>query len=53
MPVLMPIEEDLPLWFGNENFHASHISNLLRKNFEYYSQFGWKEDINLPYVWIK
>ena len=52
MPILMTIEENLPLWFGNEKFHASHRSNLLRKNFEYYSQFGWKEHINLPYVWI-
>ena len=52
MPILMTIEEDLPSWFGNENFHASHRSNLLRKNFEYYSQFSWKEDINLPYIWI-
>lgn len=41
----------LPSWFGDENFHASHRSNLLRKNFEYYSQFGWNETPELEYVW--
>ena len=40
-----------PKWFGNENFHASHRSNLLRKDKDYYSQFKWKEDSDLPYVW--
>jgi hypothetical protein len=41
----------LPSWFGDENFHASHRSNLLRKNFEYYSQFGWNETPELEYIW--
>jgi hypothetical protein len=40
-----------PNWLGNSDFHASHRSNLLRKNPEYYSQFGWKEPDNLPYIW--
>ena len=40
-----------PSWFGNEAFHASHRSNLLRKDFAHYSQFGWRESSNLPYVW--
>jgi len=40
-----------PNWFFNEKFHASHRSNLLRKNKEYYSQFNWKEPDNLPYYW--
>lgn len=26
-------------------------SNLLRKDYEYYKQFGWTEPINLPYIW--
>lgn len=43
----------IPSWLGKDNFHASHRSNLLRKNKKYYSQFGWKEPDNLPYVWIK
>lgn len=41
----------LPLWFGDEAFHASHRSNLLRKATEHYSQFGWTEPDSLPYVW--
>lgn len=42
-----------PEWLGNENFHAAHRSNLLRKNEEYYSQFGWTESTDLEYVWPK
>ena len=41
-----------PFWLGNKKFHASHRSNLLRKDKKYYSQFGWKEKDNLPYVWV-
>lgn len=40
-----------PSWLGDDDFHASHRSNLLRKNLEWYSQFGWSEPDNLPYVW--
>lgn len=40
-----------PPWLGDESFHASHRSNLLRKNREYYGRFGWTEPDNLPYVW--
>jgi len=42
---------ELPLWVGNEEFHASHRSNLLRKDYEYYTQFGWTETEDMPYVW--
>ena len=42
-----------PNWLGNEEFHASHRSNLLRKDKEYYSKFGWTEPDNLPYIWLK
>lgn len=41
----------LPTWFGNPDFHASHRSNLLRKNKEYYSKYNWSEPDNLPYIW--
>lgn len=41
----------LPPWLGNEDLHASHRSNLLRKDPKWYGQFGWKEPDNLPYVW--
>ncbi len=40
-----------PPWIGNKAFHASHRSNLLRKNPEHYGQFGWSESQDLPYVW--
>lgn len=42
---------DKPNWFGDGAFHASHRSNLLRKDPKHYSQFGWKEPHDLPYVW--
>lgn len=41
----------MPPWLGNEDFHASHRSNLLRKDLEYYSQFNWSEPDDLPYIW--
>ena len=41
----------LPPWFGMKNFHASHRSNLLRKDAVYYSKFGWTEEPDLPYCW--
>lgn len=40
----------MPSWFGNYDFHRSHRSNLLRKNFEYYSQF-FSDPVDLEYVW--
>jgi len=40
-----------PLWLGNEEFHKSHRSNLLRKNPVWYGQFGWTESNDLPYYW--
>lgn len=40
-----------PPWFGDERFHASHRANLLRKDSEYYSKYGWKESPDLPYFW--
>lgn len=44
-------EKSKPIWLGNEGFHASHRSNLLRKKSEWYSKFNWIEHPNLPYVW--
>ena len=40
-----------PGWFGNERFHDSHKSNLLRKNPEFYGKYGWKVKDDLPYFW--
>jgi hypothetical protein len=44
-PVVMPV------WLGDEKFHASHRSNLLRKDPEHYSQFRWTESPDLEYIW--
>lgn len=43
--------ELLPPWLGDEAFHSSHRSNLLRKNPTWYSQWGWTEPHDLPYIW--
>mgnify|MGYP003636941713 FL=1 len=40
----------LPNWWGGE-IHATHRSNLLRKDAAYYRQFGWCETDDLPYFW--
>jgi hypothetical protein len=41
----------LPPWLGDDALHASHRSNLLRKDPEWYGRFGWNEPPDLPYVW--
>lgn len=38
-------------WLGDEAFHASHRSNLLRKFPEHYRQFWPDEPMDLPYIW--
>lgn len=40
-----------PFWLNNESFHSSHRAALLFKNHPHYSQFGWKEEPKLNYVW--
>jgi hypothetical protein len=42
---------EFPKWLGYYPFHASHRSNLLRKNHDYYSKFGWTEPDTLDYIW--
>lgn len=44
---------DPPWWVGYETFHNSHKSNLLRKDYDHYSQFGWLVPTDLPYYWPK
>ena len=41
-----------PFWFGNEEFHRAHRSNLLRKDPEYYGEW-FEPDLpnDLEYVW--
>lgn len=40
-----------PPWLGDDAFHASHRSNLLRKDPIHYGRFDWVEPPDLPYVW--
>ncbi len=40
-----------PHWLGNEKFHSSHRSNLLNKDYSFYSKYKWVEPDNLPYYW--
>jgi hypothetical protein len=40
----------LPPWFGSKELHRSHRSNLLRKDYEYYSQY-FDEPTDLEYHW--
>lgn len=42
---------EFPPWLGKPEFHASHRSNLLRKDPLWYGQFGWTETPDLAYVW--
>jgi len=42
---------EFPGWLGDEAFHASHRSNLLRKDPEFYGRYGWNEPPDLPYIW--
>ena len=47
----LKISGPMPPWLGDFKLHQSHRSNLVRKDFAHYGQFGWPEDGNLPYVW--
>lgn len=47
----LPSETLIPSWLGDKEFHDSHKSNLLRKDFEFYSQYNWNIPSNLEYVW--
>lgn len=51
MEIFTDTDGNDPPWLGNEKFHASHRSNLLRKEYLFYSKFRWKEPDNLPYYW--
>lgn len=39
-----------PVWLGDEKLHSSHRSNLLRKDFEFYSEY-FDDPIDLEYFW--
>ena len=42
-----------PAWIGDQAVHDSHKSALMRKNPEWYGQFGWAVPHDLEYVWPK
>lgn len=46
-----PGTTDLPPWWGDDEVHASHRSNLLRKLPEHYRRFWSDEPDNLFYRW--
>jgi hypothetical protein len=56
LPKILEIAKDFPEkrwpdWLGDPDFHASHRSNLLRKQPDFYGRYGWKESDDLPYLW--
>jgi hypothetical protein len=42
-----------PPWLGDQRVHSSHRAALLHKDYEHYSQFGWREEPKLNYYWPK
>ncbi|EHY87052.1 MSMEG_6728 family protein [Saccharomonospora azurea] len=42
---------ELPPWFGDEDFHRSHRSSLVRKDPEHYRPLFPDVPDDLPYVW--
>jgi hypothetical protein len=45
------VELPMPSWLGNEQFHLSHRSNLVRKFPEFYAQRFPGVPDDLPYLW--
>lgn len=41
----------LPHWLGNNKLHTSHQSNLLRKDYDYYSKYDWNIGNDMEYYW--
>ncbi len=45
----------MPLWLGDNRLHSSHRANLLRKDYNFYSKYGWDENKmeywKMPYWW--
>jgi hypothetical protein len=44
-------EYKVPPYWGNQEFHKSHMSNLIRKLPEHYGKLWPDIPDNLPYVW--
>ena len=45
------LDSPLPTFIGNESFHLSHRSNLLRKDSNYYRKYWPTDPDNLEYIW--
>lgn len=43
---------DYPIFLGFDRFHSSHRANLLKKDTDFYSKYGWSENPLDPYVWL-
>lgn len=43
--------ERFPYWLGDVEFHLSHQSNLIRKNFKHYGPLFPRVPDDLPYIW--
>src|ERR671912_250107 len=44
-------ELELPRWLGDDAFHLSHRSNLVRKDPEHYGPIFGDVPDDLPYIW--
>ena len=42
---------EVPSWIGDQKFHESHRSNLVRKFPEHYKVFWLDVKDDLPYIW--
>lgn len=51
MPLLTGGTALHPGWLGDGAFHASHRAALLKKDPDWYGQFGWTEEPKIDYVW--
>jgi len=52
MPLLHVFNFVSPHWLADKRLPLSHRGNLLRKDLEYYGQFGWSDaDPEAPYWW--
>lgn len=51
IPMYAPTELVIPPWLGNDEFHMSHQSNLIRKDPEFYSPIFVGIPEGLEYVW--
>jgi len=47
----LPFKNTKPNWLGKPDLHASHRSNLLRKDPNHYNKWFHGEPSDLPYVW--